>query len=187
VFSVPLYVPFEFLNLPVMLLCTKSVWPAASAIDDETSVIEQSDADPRACAALEPDGIASHVERQSVEPPHARCDRECNLGARAETGMSGDDLVDSHVTGVLDVESALHRLQIASDPLVFGTGHSQLRSRVESDAGLESVDREADAPESTSETSVEIQKAEMEPRRNRNCNARGGRGAVQPFSPEIFP
>jgi hypothetical protein len=27
----------------------------------------------------------------------------------------------------------------------------------------------------------------MEPRRNRNCNARGGRGAVQPFSPEIFP
>jgi hypothetical protein len=101
--------------------------------------------------------------------------------------MSGDDLLDSHVAGGLDVKSALHHLQIASDPLVFGTGHSQLRSRVESDAGLESVDREADASEPTAETPVEIQKAEMEPRRNRNGDARGGRGAVQPFSPEIFP
>ena len=50
---------------------------SASTVDDETSAVEQADADSRACAATEPDGIASHIQGQSMEPAHARCDGQC--------------------------------------------------------------------------------------------------------------
>ena len=50
---------------------------SASTVDDETSAVEQADADSRACAATEPDGIASHIQGQSVEPAHARRDGQC--------------------------------------------------------------------------------------------------------------
>jgi hypothetical protein len=84
-----------------------------------------------------------------MEPPHAGCDGQCNLGARTEAGMGWNDLVDPHVVGALAVESALHRLQIAMDPLVIGTRHPHARGGADRDACPEPVDRQADAAETT--------------------------------------
>jgi 4a-hydroxytetrahydrobiopterin dehydratase len=87
----------------------------------------------------------------------------------------------------VDIEDTLHGFEVASDPFALGTRHLHLRGRADRYAGAEPADGQADATEPTAEAAIEIQKAEMQPCRNCNGNVRGGRGAVQPLSPEIFP
>src|SRR6476659_2375074 len=122
-----------------------------------------------------------------MQAAHAGCDGERDLRPRTETGMGRNGLVDLHLIGSVDIEDTLHGFEVASDPFALGTRHLHLRGRADRDAGAEPADGEADATEPTAEAAIEIQKAEMQPCRNCNSNVRGGRGAVQPLSPEIFP
>src|SRR5262245_51136012 len=45
---------------------------SAPAVDDETALLEQADADTRARTASEPDGVVADVEGQSMETAQAR-------------------------------------------------------------------------------------------------------------------
>ena len=72
------------------------------------------------------------------------------------------------------VRSRARRIvSIASDPLMLGTGHAQLRRGADGYAGAPTADSQADAAEATPEPAVEIQKAEMQPRRNRTVTFAG--------------
>src|SRR5262249_921207 len=85
------------------------------------------------------------------------------------------------------IESAPHRFDVAPDALMLGTCHANLRRRADGYACAPTADGQADAAEATPEPTVEIQKAEMQPRRNSHGHFRGGRATTQAFSPEIFP
>src|SRR5262245_3223547 len=101
--------------------------------------------------------------------------------------MGRNHFIDRRVILAAQIESAPHRFDMDPDPLVLGTGHAHLRRRADGYAGAPAADGQADAAEASPEPAVEIQKAEMQPRRNSHGDLRGGRGTTQAFSPEIFP
>lgn len=121
----------------------------ASAINDKAAMIEQPDSDTRARTAPKSNGIAAHIERQSKELPQAGRHGKCDLSARTEAGMRRDDFVNPEVATALEIESVLHRLQVAARTLSFGAAHPKMRGRADRDACPEAADRQADAPEAT--------------------------------------
>src|SRR5262245_13531990 len=160
---------------------------SAPAVDDEAALLEQADADARTRAASEPDGVVADVEGQSMETAQARRHGQRKLRARSETDMGRNHFIDRRVILAAQIETAAHRYDVGPDPLLLGAGHAHLRRRADRYAGAPAADSQADAAEATPEPAVEIQKAEMQPRRNSHGHHRGGSGTTQAFSPEIFP
>jgi 4a-hydroxytetrahydrobiopterin dehydratase len=159
-----------------------------SAIDNKTAPMEQADADAGACTAAESDRIASNVERHSMQATQSGRHRKCDLCAGTETRMGRYDLLDCDRMGATKTEKALHDNDMMSHPISLGTRDLCARRCSDRDLGPWTADGEADAAEGAAQPSVEIQKAEMQPRRNNHGSTRLNRRrcAGQPSSPEIF-
>jgi hypothetical protein len=119
----------------------------ASAIDHETSAIEQADAYAGAGTAAETDRIAANVERQAMQAPQSNRHRQGDMGARAEARMRRYDLLDGDGVDVAKAEKALHGNKMASRSVALGTADLRASRRADRDPGPRAADREPDAAE----------------------------------------
>ena len=102
--------------------------------------------------------------------------------------MGRYDLLDGNGIGAAKTEKALHGNDMTSHPISLGTRDLRARRCSDRDLGPWTADGEADAAEGAAQPPVDIQKAEMQPRRSDHGRTRLNRRrcAGQPPSPEIF-
>ncbi len=151
-------------------------------IDDEPAVLEQADAHARAGATVEAHRIARRVERQAMQTAQRSRHAQRELRAGAQSRVGRNDLIDRDAVGGIESEHAphglemtLHALALRSDdpgalPALAAPGDADRQP------GLQSADRQPDAAEPPAEPAVEIEEAEMQPRRRRDGHARRPRG-----------
>ena len=137
---------------------------------------KQPDADAGARTATEPDRIGRDIERQAVQPPHARPRPRARAACRSRARHAPEPLRRSSTrwppprprSRRIDVEIARRRDRFPVRSI------SRRRAAFDRDARLQIADRKADAAETTPEPAVEIEKAEMQSRRNGDRHARPG-------------
>jgi hypothetical protein len=159
-----------------------------SSIDNKAAPVEQADTDAGTCTAAESNRVASNVKGDSMQATQSSRDRKCDLRAGTEARMGRYNLLDCDGMGAAKTEKALHGDDMTSYPISLRTRDLRARRCPDRDLGSWTADGEADAAERAAQPSVEIQKTEMQPRRNDHGRARlhRMRYAGQPLSPEIL-
>jgi hypothetical protein len=131
-------------------------------------------------------GVAFDIERQVVEPTQAGGQRERELCAGTETGVGRNDVRNLHAVLAVECEPALHRLQVLPHAIALRTADFGVLCASDRDARSQIADGKPDAAKAPTEPSIEVDKAEMQPGRNRGGNiGRLENPAVQTLAPEI--
>src|SRR5262249_46709798 len=110
------------------------------------------------------------------------------MRAGAEPGMGRNRLDDLDPMSAGEAEIALHNVEIAGDAVALGPADLGRRCAFDGDAGRELADRDADAAEAAAEPAVEIEKAEVQARRNgdRHLDRVPRSDHLQASAPEVF-
>ena len=122
-----------------------------------------------------------------MEPAQAGgyCKRELRAGT--EPGMGRNDLRNVHSMPAVERQQLLHRLQVLPHTIAFWTGDFGTFCSSDRDAGPEITNGKPDAAKAAAKSSIEIDKAEVQPRGSRDCNAsRLGNAVVQALAPELL-
>ena len=87
-----------------------------------------------------------------------------------------NDLLDRHVVGAIACRARAASSRHGRGPARPRDLSRASRGRADRDAGLEAADRQTDAAEAAAQSTVEVQKAEMQSRRNCNGDASWAQG-----------
>src|SRR5262249_56345599 len=98
--------------------------------------------------------------------------RKRELGAGAQTGMSGNSLQDIHGMRTIVPERTLHCMQVLPDTFVFRTGNVSLCCASDHKTGFKIADRKFNPAKLAAKPAIDIKKTEMEPGRNGDENCR---------------
>src|SRR5262249_38266352 len=119
---------------------------------------------------------------------HSGRDRERELRAGAEPGVGRNGVEDLHPIGAGETELAPHRLDMTCDAIDLRPGDLGRRGAFDRDAGLQIANRDADAAEAAAEPAVEIEKAEVQSRRDgdRHPGQVPRSNHLQASAPEVY-
>src|SRR5215472_13158641 len=105
----------------------------ATAVDDESTTVKQSDADARACAAAEVDRISFNIERQVVQSANAGRHRQCELCAGAQACVGRNDVQYIHRMTIAEREALHHLIDVPRDASAFRPRYLIFRCPAERD------------------------------------------------------
>jgi hypothetical protein len=121
--------------------------------------MKQSDADARARAATEVDGIGFEIERQAVQAAQTGRHRQRELRTRTEPGVGRNDLQHIHRVAISERKAPHHLIHVTHNAFVFRPGDLTSLRPAKRDFRAQTSDRKAGAAETAAETTIEVEEA----------------------------
>jgi hypothetical protein len=96
---------------------------AATAIDEQTAMMKQTDTDTRTRAPPQSQCIAFNVERSAVQAAYRACHSERKLGSGAKAGMCRNDFGDLYTVAAIECQQCDSGIEHASYAIAFRSRH----------------------------------------------------------------